>query len=64
MPLQGYNPPPLRGVYNRSPYLHTSAAQTLEEVIDEVPPAASKLTGKPDCTPAELADLIAFLKAL
>ena len=60
---RGYNPPTLRGVYNRSPYLHTSAAQTLEEVLTEYH-RPSKLTGKPDCTPSELADLTAFLKAL
>jgi len=60
---RGYNPPSLRGVYNRSPYLHTSAAATLEEVLTEYH-RPSKLTGKPDCTSAELADLIAFLRSL
>ncbi|HLK59516.1 MAG TPA: beta-propeller fold lactonase family protein [Chthonomonadaceae bacterium] len=60
---RGYNPPSLRGVYNRSPYLHTSAALTLEEVLTEYH-RPSKLTGKPDCTPQELTDLIAFLNSL
>ena len=60
---KGYNPPSLRGVYNRSPYLHTSAARTLEEVLTEYH-RPSKLTGKPDCTPAELTDLVAYLNTL
>ncbi len=60
---RGYNPPALCGVYNRSPYLHTSVARTLEEVVT-LYHRPSKLTGKPDCTAAELTDLIAFLKSL
>ena len=60
---RGYNPPTLRGVYNRSPYLHTSAARTLDEVLTQYH-QPSKLTGKPDCTAAEVADLVAFLKTL
>jgi YVTN family beta-propeller protein len=62
-PYKGFNPPTLRGVYNRSPYLHTSAARTLEEVLTQYH-RPSKLTGQPDCTPQELADLTAFLKSL
>ena len=61
--LQGFNPPPLRGVYNRAPYLHDGRAQTLEEVLTEHH-RPSKLTGKPDLTPRETADLVAYLKSL
>jgi YVTN family beta-propeller protein len=61
--FEGYNPPPLRGVYARAPYLHDGRSKTLEEVLteDHLP---SKLTGQKDCTPTELADLVAFLKSL
>lgn len=60
---KGFNPPSLRGVYNRAPYLHDGRAKTLEEVLTDYH-SPSKLTGKPDCTPAELSDLVAFLKSL
>ncbi|MGC4045811.1 MAG: c-type cytochrome [Armatimonas sp.] len=60
---QGFNPPSLRGVRSRAPYLHDGRADTLADVLKEwhLP---SKLTGKPDCTPAELADLVAYLETL
>ncbi len=61
--LKGFNPPPLRGVYSRSPYLHDGRAKTLEEVLTEHH-RPSQLTGKPDLTPKETADLIAYLKSL
>lgn len=60
---RGFNPPSLRGVYNRSPYLHLGQARTLREVLTRYH-RASLLTGKPDPTPQELEDLIAFLNAL
>lgn len=60
---KGFNPPPLRGVYNRAPFLHDGRADTLEEVLTEYH-RPSQLTGKPDCTPTELADLVAYLKSL
>ncbi|MEP6756449.1 MAG: cytochrome c peroxidase [Chthonomonadales bacterium] len=59
----GFNPPSLRGVYNRSPYLHTGEATTLEQVLTEFH-SPQKLTGKPDCTKQELSDLIAYLNTL
>ena len=58
---KGFNPPSLRGVTRRAPYLHTAQAKTLEEVLTTYH-RSSLLTGKPDPTPAELADLVAFLK--
>lgn len=58
----GFNPPSLRGVYSRSPYLHDGSVYSLEVVMKKHRP--SQLTGKPDFTPEELPDLIAFLKSL
>ncbi|MFN3486534.1 MAG: c-type cytochrome, partial [Planctomycetota bacterium] len=60
---KGFNPPPLRGVGTRAPYLHDGRARTLEEVLQKHH-RPSRLTGKPDFTPEELADLVAFLKSL
>jgi YVTN family beta-propeller protein len=62
-PYKGFNPPSLRGVYRRTPYLHDGRAKTLEDVLTQWH-RPTKLTGKPDCTPAELADLVAFLTSL
>ena len=62
-PYKGFNPPSLRGIYNRAPYLHTGGARTLEQLLTRFH-KPSRLTGKPDPTPAELTDLIAFLKTL
>jgi YVTN family beta-propeller protein len=61
--LKGFNPPSLRGVRNRQPYLHTGTVNTLEEVLTKHH-RPSKLSGTPDLTPKELADLIVFLETL
>lgn len=60
---KGFNPPSLRNVYNRGPFLHDGRAETLEEVLTQHH-RPSKLAGGPDPTPAELADLIAYLNTL
>lgn len=60
---KGFNPPSLLGVYNRAPYLHTGEVPGLTEVLTKFH-RPSQLTGTPDCTAAELSDLIAFLKSL
>ncbi|WP_309713824.1 c-type cytochrome [Armatimonas sp.] len=60
---EGYNPPTLRNVYSRAPYLHDGRARTLEDVLTKHH-RPSQLTGQPDCTPQELKDLVAFLKSL
>ncbi|HZE98201.1 MAG TPA: c-type cytochrome [Planctomycetota bacterium] len=60
---RGYNPPPLRGVWKRGPWLHDGRAKTLESVFQEHH-RPSKLNSKPDFSPAELTDLLAFLKSL
>ena len=59
----GYNPPTLRGIYDRAPFLHDGRAATLEDVLTHWH-RPSALTGQPDCTPAELADLVAYLRSL
>ncbi len=59
----GYNPPSLRNVYSRAPYLHDGRARTLEDVLTKHH-RPSQLTGQADCSPQELKDLVAFLKSL
>jgi cytochrome c peroxidase len=61
--LKGYNPPSLRNVYSRAPYLHDARADTLEEVVTKHH-RPSQLSNKPDLKPAEVGDLIAYLKSL
>ncbi len=60
---RGFNPPSLRGVGTRAPYLHDGRAKTLDDVLRKHH-SISKFTDKTDPTDAELADLIAFLKSL
>jgi cytochrome c peroxidase len=61
-PYDKWNPPSLRGLWDRGPYLHDGRARTLEELLQEhhVP---EKLGGEA-LTPEERKDLIAFLKML
>jgi YVTN family beta-propeller protein len=60
---KGFNPPSLRGVGSRAPYLHDARAATLEEVLTRHH-RPSQLTSKPDLTPQELAGLVAYLRSL
>lgn len=60
---KGFNPPPLRGVRTRAPYLHQGQAQTLEEVLTRYH-RPSQVNGKPDLSATERKDLIEFLKSL
>jgi YVTN family beta-propeller protein len=60
---KGYNAPSLLGLYSRAPYMHNAEAPGLTEVLTKYH-RPSQLTGATDCTPQELADLIAFLKSL
>ena len=59
---KGHNPPSLRGVYDKDPYLHDGRARTLKDALtgDHAP----ELLGGQALTPEELADLIAYLKSL
>jgi YVTN family beta-propeller protein len=59
---KGHNPPSLRGVYDKDPYLHDGRARTLRDALTgEHAPEA--LGGEP-ISESELDDLIAYLKSL
>jgi DNA-binding beta-propeller fold protein YncE len=58
-----YNPPSLRGVYDRILYLHDGRAKSLEEVL-RGPHYPSRVTGTGELTDDELRDLLAYLKSL
>lgn len=60
---QGFNPPTLRGVYDRMSYLHDGRARTLEELLAG-PHAPEKVTGNGKLTNKELQDLLEYLKGL
>ena len=57
-----WNPPSLRRVYERGPFLHDGRAETLEDVL-RLDHAPQKL-GHAELTPTELRDLIEFLKSI
>ncbi len=61
-PFDKWNPPTLRGVYDRGPYLHDGSAETLDELL-RTPHAPEKLGGKA-LTDEERRDLVEFLKSL
>jgi cytochrome c peroxidase len=60
---KGYNPPSLRGVYDKDPYLHDGRAKTLRETLtgDHGP---ESVVGSEGLTEAELADLIEYVRSL
>jgi YVTN family beta-propeller protein len=60
---RGYNPPSLRGVYDKDPYLHDGRAKTLRDVLSG-PHSAEDVTGLGELSSQELDDLIAYLKSL
>jgi YVTN family beta-propeller protein len=60
---EGYNPPTLRGVYDKDPYLHDGRSRTLRDVITG-PHNPEEFPGGGSLTPAEQEDLIAYLKSL
>lgn len=60
---QGFNPPTLRGVYDRMSYLHDGRAHTLEQLLTG-PHAPEKVTGNGKLTERELKDLVEYLKGL
>lgn len=61
---KGYNPPSLRGVYDKDPYLHDGRSKTLKEALigPHSPENVSALGG--ELTSDELDDLIAYLRSL
>jgi YVTN family beta-propeller protein len=60
---KGFNPPSLRGVAHRAPFLHDGRARTLEGAL-KVHHRPSQLNGESDLTATQLADLIEYLKSL
>jgi YVTN family beta-propeller protein len=60
---KGYNPPSLKGVYDKDPYLHDGRAKTLKEVLTQGHDPES-VSGQGALSEAELDDLIAYLKSL
>jgi DNA-binding beta-propeller fold protein YncE len=61
-PYRRWNPPSLRGLWQRGPYLHDGRSATLDELL-QGPHASEKLGGR-TLTPAQRQDLIAFLQSL
>jgi len=60
---RGYNPPSLRGVYDKDPYLHDGRAKTLREALSG-PHSSQNVTGLGELSEHEIDDLIAYLKTL
>jgi YVTN family beta-propeller protein len=60
---RGYNPPSLRGVYDKDPYLHDGRAKTLADVLanQHSPEVVSQMES---LTEKETADLVEYLKSL
>src|SRR5262249_55818714 len=61
-PFDEWNPPSLRGLIDRGPYMHEGRVETLEELL-RFNHAPEKLGGQA-LTAQERADLIEFLKSL
>jgi YVTN family beta-propeller protein len=59
---KGHNPPSLRGLYDKDPYLHDGRAKTLRDALtgDHAP----EVLGGESISTGELDDLIAYLKSL
>jgi YVTN family beta-propeller protein len=60
---KGYNPPSLRGLYDKDPYLHDGRAKDLRGALTGAH-NPEEVTGLGSLTDQELNDLIEFLKAL
>ncbi len=60
---KGFNPPSLRGLYDKDPYLHDGRAGTLHEVLTKWHDP-EQVTGLGALEPQELDDLIAYLRSL
>jgi YVTN family beta-propeller protein len=60
---RGYNPPSLRGLYDKDPYLHDGRAATLRDALTKGH-SPEDVTGLGELNDAELDDLIAYLKTL
>src|SRR5271157_4996932 len=58
---RGYNPPSLRGLYDKDPYLHDGRSKTLRAALSG-PHSAGAVSGLGELTEGELADLLEYLK--
>jgi DNA-binding beta-propeller fold protein YncE len=61
-PYRRWNPPSLRGLWQRGPYLHDGRAATLDELLQG--PHASEKLGGHALTAEQRRDLVAFLESL
>ncbi len=61
-PYPLWNPPSLRGLFDRSPYLHDGRAKTLDELLEKH--HAPEILGGQALSPSERKDLIEFLLSL
>ena len=59
---RGYNPPSLRGLYDKDPYLHDGRCKTIREVLTG--PHGPESVGGGELTEKQLEDLIAYLESL
>jgi YVTN family beta-propeller protein len=60
---RGYNPPSLKGAYDKDPYLHDGRAKTLRDALIG-PHSPELVSGLGELTESELDDLIAYVKTL
>ena len=60
---RSHNPPSLRGVYDKDPYLHDGRSVSLRDLLIGHHGPESLVGGEP-LSPTELDDLVAYLKAL
>jgi YVTN family beta-propeller protein len=60
---RGYNPPSLKGVYDKDPYLHDGRSPSLRDALAG-PHSPEVVTGLGTLSDAELDDLVAYLKSL
>lgn len=60
---RGYNPPSLRGLYDKDPYLHDGRAKSLRDLLTG-PHDPETVNGSGPLSEQELDDLIAYLKSL
>ena len=61
---RGYNPPSLRGVYDKDPYLHDGRSQDPPRRPRPAPTTPTPSPASASLSDAELDDLIAYLKSL
>lgn len=61
---RGYNPPSLRGVYDKDPYLHDGRSKTLRDALVGPHNPDTVAGGSGELSDQELDDLIAYLKSL